>query len=1028
VKTDSCYECAERRQLDFIQRVGRVGYWEYDPTQRAMTLPDASLDLLASIAGAAPGTYRTLLDALGETERKRFAQALDQAASLKQTLKLQLKLASVNSHHAHVVVRGAPVELGESATILAGTFEDITQDKHRDVEHETVITQLQALLDALPQGVSVVDKDLKLILWNQRLHEILDIPQRLLFRNAAFDDLIRLNAERGDYGPGDPDEQVRAIVERARQFLPHRFERQLPGGRTVLVEGFPFRSGGEISGFVTTYMDITDQKKSEEQLTRQRDVMKTVIDNFPGAISLCDTDLRFTTYNEQFLTLLDFPPHLFAKGWVDFEDLVRYNVNRGEYGPGDPEEQVRTSVERAHNFQAHRIERQRPNGRWLEIRGTPIPSGGFVTSYLDITERKQAEEALRESEERWNFALEGSNDGVWDWNVQTGQAVYSKRWKELFGYAESEFSNTTAEWSKSVHPDDWPELWGKIKRHLHGEAPPPSVEYRFRCKDGSWKWTLGRGMVVSRDAAGKPMRLVGTNSDITERKLIEAELVHSKEVAEMRREQVASLLDNSGQGFLSFGVDLVVQAACSRACETMLGQYPAGQDVSRLLFGEDEAKAELLRAIIPSVLAQTDPDTRESMLSLLPSEIHRDHVILKAEYRILDNDQFMLVLTDITAERRMAAMLERERHRLELIVKAVSDSRSFFETVDGFLEFLTQGLPRLLQADASPQSAAKELYREIHTFKGLLNQFSFPTAPAALHDTESRLSALLSQGEALDIRQLSDAIEADALQTAFNADLAVLSDTLGEEFLVHGETFVLSEPQARRLEELATRMLRGEPVDTADSGTRTLLQELGTLRKVSFSEVLLGYDRLVKQAAQRLDKEVAPIEVHANTEVWIDPAAYRPFLRSLVHVFVNAVAHGIETPEGRWEAEKGEVGKIRCSIELEDNTIRLSVADDGRGIDLDALRLRAVAAGIHEHDEVHSIPDDDIAHLVFRDNISTQQTVNTLAGRGVGLAVVLNETRNLGGQVTVETVPGQGTRFLFTLPLQQDESQKEVQS
>lgn len=223
-------------------------------------------------------------------------------------------------------------------------------------------------------------------------------------------------------------------------------------------------------------------------------------------------------------------------------------------------------------------------------------------------------------------------------------------------------------------------------------------------------------------------------------------------------------------------------------------------------------------------------------------------------------------------------------------------------------------------------------------------------------------------------------------------------------------------------------MLRGEPVDTADSGTRTLLQELGTLRKVSFSEVLLGYDRLVKQAAQRLDKEVAPIEVHSNTEVWIDPAAYRPFLRSLVHVFVNAVAHGIETPEGRWEAEKGEVGKIRCSIELEDNTIRLSVADDGRGIDLDALRLRAVAAGIHEHDEVHSIPDDDIAHLVFRDNISTQQTVNTLAGRGVGLAVVLNETRNLGGQVTVETVPGQGTRFLFTLPLQQNESQKEVQS
>jgi two-component system chemotaxis sensor kinase CheA len=227
-------------------------------------------------------------------------------------------------------------------------------------------------------------------------------------------------------------------------------------------------------------------------------------------------------------------------------------------------------------------------------------------------------------------------------------------------------------------------------------------------------------MVVSRDASGKPLRLVGTNSDITERKLIEAELVHSKEVAEMRREQVANLLDNSGQGFLSFGVDLVVQAACSRACETMLGQYPAGQDVSRLLFGEDEAKAELLRAIIPSVLAQTDPDTRESMLSLLPSEIHRDHVILKAEYRILDKDQFMLVLTDITAERRMAAMLERERHRLELIVKAVSDN-NFFETVDGFLNFSRR-------ACAATPKAPPELYWRF-TPSRLLNQFSFPTAP-----------------------------------------------------------------------------------------------------------------------------------------------------------------------------------------------------------------------------------------------------------------------------------------------------------
>ena len=133
-------------------------------------------------------------------------------------------------------------------------------------------------------------------------------------RTPAFEDFIRLNAVRGDYGPGDPEEQVQVIVARAREFLPHRFERQLTDGRTVLVEGFPFRSGGEISGFVTTYTDITDQKRTEEQLTRQRDVMKTIIDNFPGGISLCDTDLRFTAYNDQIQGVARFPQFPVCEG------------------------------------------------------------------------------------------------------------------------------------------------------------------------------------------------------------------------------------------------------------------------------------------------------------------------------------------------------------------------------------------------------------------------------------------------------------------------------------------------------------------------------------------------------------------------------------------------------------------------------------------------------------------------------------------------------------------------------------------
>jgi diguanylate cyclase (GGDEF)-like protein len=393
MKTEVCEDCFERRQLELIQRIGRVGYWEYEPLSSTMLQPAQSLDLLAAVAGKARDACHSLFDVLPEIERKRLKHALEQAVAKQLVLHIELRL-SCNNGHSHIVVRGAPVEIGGQQS-FAGTFHDISHEKRVEVEREQVVTQLQALLDALPQGVSVIDRDLRLLLWNRRFYEILDFPQRMVFRYARFEDFIRHNALRGEYGPGDPEKQVKDIVARAREFLPHRFERNQTGGRTILVEGFPFSFDGEVSGFVTTYTDITDHKLTEDQLTRQRDVMQTVIDNFPGAISLFDADLRMAACNEQFKELLDLPATLFQNNDTCFEDLIRFNANRGEYGAGDPEKQVQEIVTRARNFQAHRIERVRPDGQWLEVRGSAIPSGGFVTSYIDITERKKADERIR---------------------------------------------------------------------------------------------------------------------------------------------------------------------------------------------------------------------------------------------------------------------------------------------------------------------------------------------------------------------------------------------------------------------------------------------------------------------------------------------------------------------------------------------------------------------------------------------------------------------------------------------------------
>lgn len=491
----------------------------------------------------------------------------------------------------------------------------------------------------------------------------------------------------------------------------------------------------------------------------------------------------------------------------------------------------------------------------------------------------------------------------------------------------------------------------------------------------------------------------------------------ARQNAQRKTEQVRNLLDNAGEGFLSFGPDLVIDDAFSHSCESLLGCSPAGRKVCEVFFDDDEVNAALVCSIIPAALAAADPTIRASMLSLLPREIQRGALLLRADYKIIENRRFMVVLANITEERLLAAQLDSERRRLELIVIAVSDSRNFFDTTDSFRAFVAQDLPHMLAGTAPPPSLAKALYRELHTYKGLLGQLSFTHTAKALHECETRLSGLLSGSVTPTAQQLAESASPPTLEAAFAADIAVLTDALGEEFLAHGESIVLSHAQALQLEKLAIRLLRGEPVDASVAEIRRLLNALGTLRKVPWNDVLMGFDSLVRQAAERMEKDVAPIEVIGGADVWIDPHEYRAFLRSLVHVFRNAVAHGIETPEGRWAADKDEAGKISCRVAQNQDSIELSIADDGAGIDLAALRDKAVAAGIYTAGDVQAIADPEIARLIFIDNISTQHEISELAGRGIGLAAVLNETIKLGGEVVVNTVFGQGTEFVFSLPL-----------
>ena len=153
-------------------------------------------------------------------------------------------------------------------------------------------------------------------------------------------------------------------------------------------------------------------------------------------------------------------------------------------------------------------------------------------------QRKQAEEELRKSEERWQLVLKGNQDGIWDLNLQTNEAFRSARWQEIIGYEDGEIDSNNNEWIDRIHPDDRPRVQAAIQDYLDRQTPNYAAEYRLQCKDGSYKWVLARAQAVW-DEAGNPLRMVGSMTDISDRKAAELALWRVTQAVESTSDAIA---------------------------------------------------------------------------------------------------------------------------------------------------------------------------------------------------------------------------------------------------------------------------------------------------------------------------------------------------------------------------------------------------------------------------------------------------------------------------------------------------------
>ena len=180
---------------------------------------------------------------------------------------------------------------------------------------------------------------------------------------------------------------------------------------------------------------------------------------------------------------------------------------------------------------------------FVEIHAHPIfDEQGNISSIIehstDITERVEAEEALRQSREQYMLAVRGSNDGIWDWDLRDNTLYLSPRWKEILGYRDEELPNCFATFEDNIHPEDKQKALAAIDGFLNSDAVQYSHEFRMRHKDGSYKWILARGQAV-RDENGKPVRVAGFHTDMTEKieaaeelKRINADLERQKTIAQ----------------------------------------------------------------------------------------------------------------------------------------------------------------------------------------------------------------------------------------------------------------------------------------------------------------------------------------------------------------------------------------------------------------------------------------------------------------------------------------------------------------
>lgn len=448
-------------------------------------------------------------------------------------------------------------------------------------------TFYQTLFKSMPLGVINQDADGRITQANPAAERILGLSQAQLHGQSLAD--ISWRAIQRDGSPFPPEGHPSLVALRLRQPVQNTimgvFPPQVGAVTWLRINAVPqFRPGTEQPSQVfCTFEDITAQIEAENAAQQQRRLANALQSGLATLTASLDEDIVLQNILE---TAVDIVPFEAATILLLEGTDVRMTYCRGF--SLEIQEEIKKHVipltqprfhELYYNSTPYLIEDAHQLPEWLPIPGTewirasiavPIETHDVVLGILTVDHSKpnfytatdvallhaiarQAALALvhthrtvflqkeldrhthelYQSEKRWQFALEGSGDGLWDWDILSDKVFYSQQWKSMLGYETAEIGDGLHEWKDRVHPDDLDSSLAVIQAHLAGETVMFENEHRMLCQDGTYKWILDRGQVIERDENGRPLRAIGIHTDISRSKQVEADLLQQTRLLQL---------------------------------------------------------------------------------------------------------------------------------------------------------------------------------------------------------------------------------------------------------------------------------------------------------------------------------------------------------------------------------------------------------------------------------------------------------------------------------------------------------------